>query len=519
MLGAWAVILVSCTAKQPDPAITFAEGTSTEISVSAAGAEPTVKFTSAIDWKAVSSDKSFITVEPESGVGGDCEIKITVGPYSDKTKDREGSVTISSGNVSKTLKVKQAAKGAIDIADKTYNVTHEGGEVKVEVGHNVDLNISISQKWTRLKEEAKSYVTEQICFTVDPSEIHEERTARITFKSKDGKTTQTVDIIQAAAPVTEITIKDLVAKAGDSASDFQYKFKDVVVSFNIGTYCYLEDASGAVLFKVSKANETFESLTAGKVINGEVSGSIKKEDGLARISTLDISKAVLSETKSIPCTKVELSDLVADYDNYLSRRIMLQGITIEKGTRSGVTADRTGTISKNEATAKIYAEYTASPAILDAGIKGDLIGFPSYSGTTKKIWVFRSEDFQEAAMPAEETAFTQTEEPGIYDISGSTPVSKYIFQESDQTCAMTYATSSTFAVSSFYGGYAVILNMGSQKITNGRIFNASLSKIGSAAAISSLQAGEFSAVVARRFGKKAWVRDSESKIGFIITVE
>ena len=94
--------------EQTDPAISFI-GSST-IDLSEAAGENTVYFKSAADWRATPSD-SWIHVSPVNGSGSDNIVTMTVSCDANSGEtSRTGAVTLTSGDISKTITVTQYGK-------------------------------------------------------------------------------------------------------------------------------------------------------------------------------------------------------------------------------------------------------------------------------------------------------------------------------------------------------------------------------------------------------------------------
>jgi len=510
-------ILAACTPKQVDPAITFADGKTPEIEVSSSASTSSVKFNSAIEWRAVSSE-AWISVSPALGGSGDATVSISLSENSAK-ESREGNVTISSGSISKIIKVRQEATQAIDVSGNIVSVPYTGGTFKLGVGHNVELKVGTSANWL-IYDNVKSYITDSLTFTVLASEVNNERTASISISSKDNKINRSVTVKQAAAPVKEISIKELASKATETESTFKFKFKNATVSFHLDVFCHIEDSTGAILYTNSNAESAIKTLVDGSVINGEVTGKIKLNGKVPQITSLDITSATVSSTQTVPITKISIAELNADYDKYLSRRLLIQGISVTKSIQGGTALERKGTISDGQNSIQIYSAYAKDPAVIQEGLKGELICYPSYSGTYKQLNVYRTSDFEEALQPAEETAFTAIKVPGIYNISNpSSPSAIYIPGEMDQTVMMSYSNARLCHMCSLSGSYAVMLKFNSAKLSNGMITTGSVDKTGSAAVLNPVTTGTINVVVAKKSGKMVWIRTQDSTAGYIISIE
>jgi hypothetical protein len=94
------------------------------------------------------------------------------------------------------VKVTQVQKDALVVAKDNYTVDSDGGQIQIEVGHNVDFDIEISNDWITKTENTRAFVTETLNFNIAKNPTTDNREGTIIFKSKDGKISQTVKILQ-----------------------------------------------------------------------------------------------------------------------------------------------------------------------------------------------------------------------------------------------------------------------------------------------------------------------------------
>ena len=98
-------------------------------------------------------------------------------------------------NLSETITITQAQKDAIVIAEDNYTVSNEGGEIEIEVGHNIDFDIEIADDWV-IQKSTRALETSKLIFIVAENTTNETRESSITFTSKDGDISQKFTIIQ-----------------------------------------------------------------------------------------------------------------------------------------------------------------------------------------------------------------------------------------------------------------------------------------------------------------------------------
>lgn len=104
-------------------------------------------------------------------------------------------VTDTKNNKSETITITQAQKDAIVLAKDSYSVDSEGGQIQIEVGHNVDFDIEISDDWIT-KADTRAFVTETLNFNIAKNGGCIAREGAIIFSSQNHKISQVVKIIQ-----------------------------------------------------------------------------------------------------------------------------------------------------------------------------------------------------------------------------------------------------------------------------------------------------------------------------------
>lgn len=129
-------------------------------------------------------------------------------------------VTNTKTNVSETITITQAQKDAIVLAKDSYTVNSEGDQIEIEVGHNVDFDIEITNDWIT-KVETRAFVTETLVFNIAKNPTYDNREGTIIFKSKDGKLSQTVKVYQAQEDALIISKKDIVVSDEGGTISFE----------------------------------------------------------------------------------------------------------------------------------------------------------------------------------------------------------------------------------------------------------------------------------------------------------
>ena len=114
--------------------------------------------------------------------------------------DRQARITFRSkdGSIVQTIKVTQAREIIIAPAQMLYTIDSEGGQIRVEVEHNVDLDIAIDGDWIT-RASTRALESDIFVFDIAPNTTTKQRTGRITFSTEEGPLTQTVEVNQYGA--------------------------------------------------------------------------------------------------------------------------------------------------------------------------------------------------------------------------------------------------------------------------------------------------------------------------------
>ncbi len=216
-----------------------------------------------------------------------------------------------------------------------------------------------------------------------------------------GTTTITASVdaelgVSAAAYGTyEVTVKNTTTIAGlkalynaaqSPAKAFAADLTDAVVTYVSGNHAYIQDASGAIYASCGS------SLTAGKKINGAVSGTITAPYAIDEIKTIDLSAATVTEDGVIPealtKTVAEVKANAAALDGQL---VTINAVTIDKPSTTTTLRDGSK-IGEEEATITMYSPN--SGASVTNKEKGNFTGYISfYNGTNPRINLYEQSQF------------------------------------------------------------------------------------------------------------------------------
>ena len=182
----------------PEPENTKIEITSNQPVMEQTGGTATVSFTTNAAWTAsVSANTSWVTVSPTSGGKGTHTLSVTT-TENDTYDERNASVTIKAGNVSKNFTVTQKQKDALTVTSNKVELEAEGGDFSIEVKANVAVSYKIEEaakEWI-MESKSRGLSTTTLIFKAKNNESEETRQATIMLKGGDNLT-ETVTVYQA----------------------------------------------------------------------------------------------------------------------------------------------------------------------------------------------------------------------------------------------------------------------------------------------------------------------------------
>ncbi|MBR4871731.1 MAG: BACON domain-containing protein, partial [Alistipes sp.] len=220
--------------------ITIKSGEFSEVvTIYQAGAEPTIVISQ--NEYVVSSDGDTIAVEVASNVDVTVELPTEADWVTENTtrgvstntyyfdiapseeydqRNAEIKFTNSENGLSEIVSVVQTQKDALVVAKDSYTVDSDGGQIQIEVGHNVDFDVEISADWIT-REQTRAYTTETLTFDIAKNPTNDNREGTIIFKSKDGSLSQTVKVYQAQEDALIISKKDIVVGEESGTISFE----------------------------------------------------------------------------------------------------------------------------------------------------------------------------------------------------------------------------------------------------------------------------------------------------------
>jgi len=196
---------------------------------------------------------------------------------------------------------------------------------------------------------------------------------------------------KAAEASYEVTVKNTTTIAGlkalynaaqSPAKAFTADLTDAVVTYVNGNHAYIQDASGAIYASCGS------SLTAGKKINGAVSGTITAPNTIDEIKTIDISGATVTDAE-VPAAEVKtLAQIKAgDYDGKL---VTVNGAVVKTGMNNATS----GGVITDDGETTTFNIYAPNKLTLNATEEGNFTGFVSiYGGSTYRLNIYEESQF------------------------------------------------------------------------------------------------------------------------------
>ena len=181
----------------------------------------------------------------------------------------------------------------------------------------------------------------------------------------------------------------------------------------------LEDSTRAIHVW---ANEKC-SLTVGNTVVGPVLGYMdKSQDGDIYISNFLASYATVSKTDTLPCTEVTVSQITsAPRQRYEYRRVILRDVFL----KSGFQNDMAVFVQDSKEFNVVCQGMNTDIAM---GSRGNLIGFPVWSGNDLTLMVYDKEQFSSFIKDPIENVLTCRTGYGLYSISSMPDTAVYNFE-------------------------------------------------------------------------------------------
>lgn len=120
--------------------------------------------------------------------------------------------TNKSNNISEIVTITQMQKNTIVLAKDSYTIDNKGGNISIEVNHNVDFDFTIAEEWI-VGIQTRGLTSTILNFAVEENTSYDNRENSIIFTSKDKSIEQVVKIYQAQSDALIISNKDIFVDA------------------------------------------------------------------------------------------------------------------------------------------------------------------------------------------------------------------------------------------------------------------------------------------------------------------
>ena len=279
------------------------------------------------------------------------------------------------------------ASSEVLVVPETVSVTAESTEATITVTSNTEWKVRCHDEWIKSFTPASGEGDGTITITFDAnSSTTESRAASFLVIGKESNYTVTLTQSKIATTVMEL-VNQLTSKDSKNQSQYSVTIAEdeaAVVSYVNGNNVFIEDETGGILlFKKS------HGLTAGTKIFGKITGKGYKYNGLPEITSIDGVET--ADGGTVPCTEITLSELLKNYNRYMSCRVLIKDVTV---TDAIAGSDRNGKIQQGESEIAVYAQFK-NTLELAQDKTGDFIAFPAIFNSTKQLSFYEASQFTE----------------------------------------------------------------------------------------------------------------------------
>lgn len=182
-------LFVGC-AEEIEPSFTVVSGETIRLS-GEAGAQDTIRFTSAREW-AASAGSDWLTLSPASGEAGSHEVIVTA-EKNETDSTRMTTVVLTSSSLAQAFVVEQLAGDYVRLESDTFRVSADGGNLLIRFTTNVDMSTLViygSGKGWLMQPATKASGSYVVALTALPNMTGQSRTAEILFYKVSGQERQ-----------------------------------------------------------------------------------------------------------------------------------------------------------------------------------------------------------------------------------------------------------------------------------------------------------------------------------------
>lgn len=216
-------------------------------------------------------------------------------------EQREGHITIHSGDFSETLTVSQAAAAPfLSIAEKEFELDTEEGEISVVVKTNVEVKVSLP-KGGWIKQSSKSTVSDDeisYVFTVAKNDTYDERKGEIVFSNEQYGLKEKAVVTQKQKDAIIVNKNDFSFSIEGGTIDLEVKSNvDYQIDINAGwiSQTTTRGLNTNQLHFVVDANNSSEKREAVITLYAEgIKQEIKvQQRGVVFVSSIELNKTSL----------------------------------------------------------------------------------------------------------------------------------------------------------------------------------------------------------------------------------
>ena len=228
-----------------------------------------IEFTCNGDWNVSVANtiggETWCTVTPANGKAG--EGGFTVNVVENKGyDDRNVTLTLTVGNIKKTIVVTQKQKEAILLTANKFELDNKGGKINLEVKTNINYTVTINEtdkKWIKqVSSNTRALSSSTLTFDISPNEEYEKREGVIYITN--GELTETVHVYQASGGVVMLTKNEYFISdkeqtiVVDIKSNFNFEVKMPNVDW-ISIAPSTKSMSSHTLYYIISPNEEYDS--------------------------------------------------------------------------------------------------------------------------------------------------------------------------------------------------------------------------------------------------------------------
>jgi len=252
---------------------------------------------------------------------------------------------------------------------KTATLSVSGSET-IAAGASAKFYIAIKPFAAKVGDELKLTVL------ADQGEVEKTLSLKQAYTFSSGKI-KTLNLSYTAPVVIQtITVADIntaiTSTDKSNPSEITGQLSNAVVSFVSGYNAFIQDETGGILLYLNG-----HGLEAGDVLSGVVTAKGYLYNGLKELIALSgHEKTAGTAPEAVSMT---LADLLADYENYISMRVKVTGVTVSTGFSS-----RNTTMTDGDASLALRDQkngLTITPG------EYDITGYPGYfNGNQFGVW-------------------------------------------------------------------------------------------------------------------------------------